>query len=57
MGEDGKDYKSTESLEELAEVTYKEMFGDDEGHLLIIFSEYPNESGNYQEARTAKQTS
>ncbi len=48
MGEDGKDYKSTESLEELAEVTYKEMFGDDEGHLLIIFSEYPNESGNYK---------
>ena len=48
MGEDGKDYKSTESLEELAEATYKEMFGDDEGHLLIIFSEYPNESGNYK---------
>ena len=47
MGEDGKDYKSTDSLEELAEVTYKKMFGNDEGHILIIFREYPNESGNY----------
>lgn len=47
MGEEGGNYKSTESLEELAEVTYKEMFGDDEGHLLVIFREYPNESGNY----------
>ena len=43
----GKDYMSEGSLEELSEVTYKEMFGDDEGHVLIVFREYPNESGNY----------
>ena len=23
------------------------MFGNDEGHLLVIFREYPNASGNY----------
>ena len=52
MGEDGGEYKSTESLEELGEVTYKEMFGDDEGHLLVIFREYPNASGNYMVTAT-----
>ena len=47
MGEEGKDYMSEGSLEELGDVRYKEMFGDDEGHVLVIFREYPNESGNY----------
>ena len=35
------------SIEELAETTYKDMFGIDEGHVLIIFREYPNASSNY----------
>ncbi len=47
MGEEGGEYKSEGSLEELADETYKEMFGIDEGHLLVIFREYPNASGNY----------
>ena len=47
MGEEGKDYMSEGSIEELAEVTYKDMFGDDEGHILVVFREYPNASGNY----------
>lgn len=47
MGEEGADYKSEGSLEELAESKYIEMFGKDEGHVLVIFREYPNESGNY----------
>lgn len=47
MGEEGKDYMSEGSIEELAEATYKDMFGDDEGHILVVFREYPNESGNY----------
>ena len=47
MGEEGKDYMSEGSVEELADKKYKEMFGDDEGHLLIIFREYPNNSSNY----------
>ena len=47
MGEEGKDYMSEGSVEELADKKYKEMFGNDEGHLLIIFREYPNESSNY----------
>ena len=32
---------------EVADKKYKEMFGNDEGHLLIIFREYPNASSNY----------
>lgn len=47
MGEEGKDYMSEGSVEELADKKYKELFGDDEGHLLIIFREYPNASSNY----------
>ncbi len=47
MGEEGGEYKSEGSLEELADETYKDMFGNDEGHLLVIFREYPNASGNY----------
>jgi len=47
MGEEGKDYMSEGSIEELAEETYKEMFGDDEGHVLVVFREYPNASSNY----------
>ncbi len=47
MGEEGKDYMSEGSVEELAEEKYKELFGNDEGHLLVIFREYPNESSNY----------
>lgn len=47
MGEEGKDYMSEGSLEELADKKYKEMFGDDEGHLLVVFREYPNASSNY----------
>jgi len=47
MGEEGKDYMSEGSLEELGDETYKEMFGNDEGHLLVIFREYPNASSNY----------
>ena len=47
MGEEGEKYKSEGSMEELADAKYKEMFGNDEGHLLVIFREYPNASGNY----------
>ncbi|MBR3247707.1 MAG: hypothetical protein IKG03_04860 [Clostridiales bacterium] len=47
MGEEGKDYMSEGSIEELGEATYKDMFGDDEGHVLVIFREYPNDSSNY----------
>ncbi len=47
MGEEGKDYMSEGSLEELSHETYKEMFGVDEGHILVVFREYPNASGNY----------
>ena len=47
MGEEGKDYMSEGSLEELGDEKYKEMFGNDEGHLLVIFREYPNASSNY----------
>ena len=47
MGEEGKDYMSEGSVEELGNTTYKKMFGNDEGHLILIFREYPNESGNY----------
>ncbi len=47
MGEEGKDFMSEGSIEELGDAKYKEMFGDDEGHVLVIFREYPNESGNY----------
>lgn len=47
MGEEGGDYMSEGSMDELAEATYKDMFGYDEGHLLVIFREYPNASGNY----------
>ena len=47
MGEEGKDYMSEGSVEELAEKKYKEMFGNDEGHILVIFREYPNASSNY----------
>lgn len=47
MGEEGGDYQSEESVEELADVKYAELFGGDEGHLLVIFREYPNSSGNY----------
>lgn len=47
MGEDGEKYKSEGSVEELADATYKKMFGNDEGHLILIFREYPNNSSNY----------
>ncbi|MCR4776695.1 MAG: hypothetical protein K5869_10005, partial [Saccharofermentans sp.] len=47
MGEEGKNYMSEGSVEELAEKRYKELFGNDEGHLIVIFREYPNESSNY----------
>lgn len=47
MGHEGKNYKSEGSVEELAESKYKDLFGNDEGHLLLIFREYPNESSNY----------
>lgn len=47
MGAEGKDYMSEGSVEELAEKKYKDMFGNDEGHLLVIFREYPNASSNY----------
>jgi Zn finger protein HypA/HybF involved in hydrogenase expression len=47
MGEEGKDYMSEGSVEELADKKYKELFGNDEGHLLVVFREYPNASSNY----------
>ena len=47
MGEEGRDYMSEGSVEELAEAKYKDLFGDDEGHILVVFREYPNASGNY----------
>ena len=47
MGEEGKDYMSEGSLEEFSENKYKELFGNDEGHLLVVFREYPNASSNY----------
>ncbi|MBR3463238.1 MAG: hypothetical protein IKH20_11235 [Clostridiales bacterium] len=46
-GRDGYQYKSEGSVEALAESKYKEMFGEDEGHVLIIFREYPNNSSEY----------
>lgn len=47
-GEDiGSQYEDGGNIDELAEETYKAMFGDDEGHVLIIFKEYPNASSNY----------
>ena len=52
MGEEGAEYRSEGSLEELGEARYEELFGEDEGHLLVIFREYPNESGNYIETVT-----
>ena len=51
MGEEGKDYMSEGSIEELAEETYKEMFGDDEGHVLVVFREYPNASSKIRQER------
>lgn len=46
-GEDGQNYKYQETVEQLGEDRYKEMFGDDEGHVIIIFREYPNASSEY----------
>lgn len=46
-GEEGGQYKSEQSVEDLAEEKYKEMFGNDEGHVLIIFRKYPNNSSEY----------
>lgn len=46
-GEDGQNYKYQESVEQLADEKYKELFGDDEGHLIVIFREYPNASSDY----------
>lgn len=46
-GEEGGEYTSAESLEELAESRYREMFGDDEGHVIVVFREYPNASSEY----------
>ena len=46
-GENGKDLISEGSVEDLAADVYQKMFGDDEGHLLVIFREYPNSSSNY----------
>ena len=46
-GEDvGRNYPNADSLEKLAMDRYDELF-DDRGHLLVIFREYPNASGNY----------
>ena len=46
-GEDGGQYESAQSLEDLAEAQYKELFGIDEGHMIVIFREYPNNSSEY----------
>ena len=46
-GEEGGQYKSDQRVEELAESKYKELFGNDEGHVIIIFREYPNNSSEY----------
>ena len=46
-GEEGGQYKSEQSVEDLAEAKYKELFGNDEGHVIIIFREYPNNSSEY----------
>ena len=46
-GEEGGKYKSEQSVEDLAEEKYKELFGDDEGHVIIVFREYPNASSEY----------
>lgn len=43
----GSEYQSEGSLEDWAEDQYVELFGEDEGHLLIVFREYPDESGDY----------
>ena len=43
----GSSYKSEGSLEDWAEDKYVELFGEDEGHLLIVFREYPDESGDF----------
>ena len=46
-GEEGGQYKSEQSVEDLAEEKYKELFGTDEGHVIVIFREYPNNSSEY----------
>ena len=46
-GEEGGKYQSEGSVEDLAESKYREMFGNDEGHVIIIFREYPNNSSEY----------
>ncbi len=43
----GSEYQSEGSLEDWAEDKYVELFGEDEGHVLIVFREYPDESGDY----------
>lgn len=45
-GEEGADIQTVEQLQRAAERKYEELFAD-RGHLLIIFREYPNGSGNY----------
>ena len=46
-GEEGGQYESDKSVEKLAESKYKELFGNDEGHVIVIFREYPNNSSEY----------
>lgn len=46
-GEEGEDLYDESDVEDFAEDVYYELFDDDEGHLLVVFCEYPDESGNY----------
>ena len=42
------DYRTQESLYKFEEELYVELFGqEDQGHLILTWSEYPNGSGNY----------
>ena len=45
-GEDGAKYQYSGDVEAAAATKYAELFTD-EGHLLVVFREYPNTSGDY----------
>lgn len=47
MGEEGKDYVSEGSIEKFSQSLYDDLFGDDGGHIIVVFREYPNSSSNF----------
>ena len=46
-GSEGAKYSTQESLDRYAAEQYRVLFGDDGGHLLVVFREYPNNSTFY----------